>query len=63
MNILEILAEKRGEKIHRDISFDEIQEASEQGLAPTFCPEGCLVSPLDSCPHGYKSIYLEKGEM
>ena len=28
-----------------DYSFEELEEMASQGLAPTDCPEGCIVEP------------------
>ena len=44
-----------------DYSFEELEVMASQGLAPTDCPEGCIVEPDGLCLHGYQSVLLEMG--
>jgi len=53
-------ANRKGLKME-DYSFEELQEMASQGLAPTDCPEGCIVEPDGLCPHGHESKLLELG--
>lgn len=38
-----------------------IAEAMRDGVAPTKCPEGCVVELDGICPHNFKSLILELG--
>jgi hypothetical protein len=38
-----------------------IAEAMKEGVAPTSCPEGCVVELDGTCPHDFKSLILEWG--
>ncbi len=42
-------------------SLEELMQMESEGLAPTECPEGCIVEPDGICPHGYESVLLELG--
>ncbi len=38
-----------------------IAEAIKDGVAPTNCPDGCVVELDGTCQHNYKSLILELG--
>ncbi len=44
-----------------DYSLELIMQMESEGLAPTECPEGCIVEPDGLCPHGYESKLMELG--
>lgn len=45
----------------QDELLEIAEEAMDSGICPTNCPEGCVVEPDGTCPHGYDSIMLEAG--
>jgi len=44
-----------------EYSLETLMQMESEGLAPTECPEGCIVEPDGICPHGYESILIELG--
>ena len=44
-----------------DAELNRMIEMESEGLAETECPEGCVVEPDGTCPHGFDSLLLING--
>lgn len=47
--------------MENDYTMEDLEEIMDTGISPTECPEGCVVEPDGTCPHGYESILLMLG--
>jgi len=45
------------EQIIEDYGIEELMDS----VVPTECPEGCMVEPDGTCPHGCPSVLLKAG--